>query len=198
MLAKIWSYCPDCHFFRRTDTARGPVPHSYFNVIGMQWKRKAVERHESRSVLIFFHSPDVLISAVSAQTRKYRSVTKQIDTFVHARFWVLVPNWSCVHFLIVDTKVRSSISLRYRRNLWGAFRHPGSSNIQGKHSIYLLHYDFHLFRTWKIWSWAYRPSIHILEFNLVRITSIDPRCPSHLLPKCVSMYDNYRDSRNIC
>lgn len=51
----------------------------------------------------------LLISDICGQSQKYYSVTKRIDAFVHARYWVPVPYRHCVQVLVVNTEAKHSI-----------------------------------------------------------------------------------------
>lgn len=99
-------------------------------------------RGECHFVAVLLRDFDLSISTISVQSRKYRSNTQRMDTFIYSPYRVRVPNGHCIQISVVDPKAKRDIFLWHEHDLWRPFDLGGCNNVHGKHPFDMLFLEF--------------------------------------------------------
>lgn len=129
--------------------------------------KEAIARRKTGFTAIFFGILYLPIYTIRVQCGKYCCIMKRLDTFVHAWYLVRVPDCHYVQHLIGNAKSKSSVSLRDKINLLCPLSLSRLSNVHGKHSIYLLIFEFSSVCACSVSGWLYRFSIGLLNLKSV-------------------------------
>lgn len=91
---------------------------------------------------IFLGKLEIPLSSTIPQCRRYSLVSKRIDTVVHVRNWVRIPGCFCIQGSVVGANVKGSVLLRYEDNSSSPFRLCRLDDVDSKHSIHFLYFEF--------------------------------------------------------